>query len=942
MDPIAALQQLDQECIAWANHHAHSCNLIASLLNITRQREQTLHQWQQQQQAEKSCSSTHRQTSTTLLPSASLQLLVHKQSLEVESVIAQLYDTINVFKNVVQGLVTLERQVETALQQMDISTLLDTTHTQARQQPSLSESLAESQPASSRTSIPAKPLSTTAASSDPDPSFRLVDTAEISPLEVLDWVGRVRAMYAQELNLKQAQIHPAMTALDRFETLADLQKTWGLQTKIDFGLEQEIVERIKAYRRGHSRYAVPGYGARRGENWGRGRFSKTHQGGTTMPFHEENEYPHLGPTPPRGSHANSHSRASSTSSRHSSFDASNCPDGVLKAVLESSLHAKQFFEDLLLSEPTFLRELDLTLAWCTTYNDLKLLRDAVLKIPQILKLRLDCQNQRGPKHELVYRGKRANPLVHIMMQHKHLVLIDFVGVEGFFSRSSVSSFYPDPDNPTPGPIVTPAADKADTNGHAFVSPMQTYLREVHIDGDFDPKAHAQKLQILLDHSPRLLALTLSCKDLEFCSTVHTIRELVEPFKHFRFLDLTSPLFTTALDRQDPTCSFARFPQREDIKAGIDNPLNVIEKLGPDLETVTIDESFADEHCHALERVTRERSKLKLIEMRIGFALLTNSAITEEGQQSLTMILRRDPPQLQPPQPQPHQPQPHQPRTLGQDYLQVPGQHQPHPAQQPQPQAQQQQQQRPTELIFAISHDRTDWFTFLGGVLDRACAIRISNHSLNKWLPLLEQALKSSSADSNGCKNNQSTNTLTLGPTPNNASYSTSPSSSHHSSPNPGTQPPTLPIANNFLSHPTAYAIRVLEIRGTGGDLSSSTVASLARLLSLATHIEILSLAAFDITNATDWETTLKAVSLSDLKELSLEETNVDGHQIALLMNRMPMPMPMPVPKAAAGQVKLNMAPLKLLHLTKTNLKPQDVTGLRAAMKERIPNCRLVV
>ncbi|KAF9946190.1 hypothetical protein BGZ72_000554 [Mortierella alpina] len=667
-----------------------------------------------------------------------------------------------------------------------------------------------------------------------------------------------------------------------------------------------------------------------------------------MPFHEENEYPQLGPTSPRGAHPNSHSRASSTSSRHSSFDASNCPGGVLKAVLESSVHAKQFYEDLLLSEPTFLRDLDLTLAWCTTYNDLKLLRDAVLKIPQILKLRLDCQNQRGPKHEIVHRGKRANPLVHIMMQHKHLVLIDFVGVEGFFSRSSLSSFYPDPDNPTSGPVVPSASDRASTNGHAVVSPTQTYLREVHIDGDFDPKAHSPKLQILLDHSPRLLALTLSCKDLEFCSTVHTVRELVEPFQHFRFLDLTSSLFSVALDRQDPACAFAKFPQREDIKAGIDNPLNVIEKLGPDLETVTIDESFADEHCHALERVTRERSKLKLIEMRIGFALLTNSAITEEGQHSLTKILRRDPPRLQQPQPQPQQQQ-QQPLALGQGLLQVPGQHPPQPAQQPQPQPQPQ----PTELMFAISHDRTTWFSFLGGVLDRASAIRISNHSLNKWLPLLDQSLNTTTPVNNGHNNNDSNsngngnnstnsgNTLTLSPMSINGSRMGSPSSTHHLSPNPGPQPLPLPIASNFLLQPTTCPIRVLEIRGTGGDLSSSTVASLVRLLSLAAHIEILSLAAFDINSSTDWETTLKAVSLTDLKELSLEETNVDGHQIALLMNRMPMPMP--APAAVAGQVKkLNTAPLKLLHLTKTNLKPQDVTGLRAAMQERIPNCKLIV
>jgi hypothetical protein len=205
MDALATLQQLEQEFSSWARQHAHSCNLLASLINITRQRDQTLTQWQQQQQQDQTRQPTQR---TTLLASSSLQLLIHKQTLEIEAVIQQLYETIEVFKKVVRAMTTLEKQVETAIQRIDLSKLLKTVS-----------------------------------------SPTLLDTAEISPLEALDWVSRVRYMYAQELSLKQSQIHPSMTSLNRFESLVDLQRTWGLQKQIDFGLEQEIEERIKTYQR---------------------------------------------------------------------------------------------------------------------------------------------------------------------------------------------------------------------------------------------------------------------------------------------------------------------------------------------------------------------------------------------------------------------------------------------------------------------------------------------------------------------------------------------------------------------------------------------------------------------------------------------------------------------------------------------------------------------
>ncbi|KAG0359928.1 hypothetical protein BGZ54_009766 [Gamsiella multidivaricata] len=235
MDTIAALQQLDQECTSWANQHAHSCNLLASLINITRQREQTLAQWQQHQQHQTQLTgqpySRHDSgNKKPLLASTSLQLLVYKQTTEIESIVYQLYDIIQLFKKALQGMTTLERQMEAAIHSMDTSKLLNT----------LNSSPSITSRTDSKSSIPMSELLSDSS---------LLDTAEISPLEALDWISRIRAMYTQELNVKQAQIHPSMTSLDRFETLVDLQRNWGLQKRIDFSLEQEIVERIKAYRR---------------------------------------------------------------------------------------------------------------------------------------------------------------------------------------------------------------------------------------------------------------------------------------------------------------------------------------------------------------------------------------------------------------------------------------------------------------------------------------------------------------------------------------------------------------------------------------------------------------------------------------------------------------------------------------------------------------------
>ncbi|KAF9144780.1 hypothetical protein BG015_012104 [Linnemannia schmuckeri] len=169
-------------------------------------------------------------------------------------------------------------------------------------------------------------------------------------------------------------------------------------------------------------------------------------------------------------------------------------------------------------------------------------------------------------------------------------------------------------------------------GGAIQELPTTHLREVHIDGNFDPKAHVGKLKSLLERSPTSFALTLTYKDFNFTCAVYTVRELVSTYTMFRYLDLSSPQFSAVFNRMDLTSASAKAPQKEDLKPNLslDNSLVVSERFGTDLETLLIDDSFANVHVQLLERVTSERRKLKLLDMRNGFAMVSKSAITEAG------------------------------------------------------------------------------------------------------------------------------------------------------------------------------------------------------------------------------------------------------------------------------------------------------------------------
>ncbi|KAF8940786.1 hypothetical protein BGZ47_007608 [Haplosporangium gracile] len=181
-------------------------------------------------------------------------------------------------------------------------------------------------------------------------------------------------------------------------------------------------------------------------------------------------------------------------------------------------------------------------------------------------------------------------------------------------------------------------------------------------------------------------------------------------------------------------------------------------------------------------------------------------------------------------------------------------------------------QPPTELIFAFSRDRLACFPFLGTVLDRTSAIRVDFHSINKWLSPLDQSILL---------------------------------------PNP-----------HALSQPLGGSTEEqLWRKSVAQQQLSSWMASYNPSAILTTD----QIKSSDPPPTMDWDSVLGSIELKELKQISLHETNIDGRQLALFMNRATME-----------------SSLKAVHLIKTDLKGQDVEGLRRAIDERTLGRRLVV
>ncbi|KAF8933853.1 hypothetical protein BGZ58_006080 [Dissophora ornata] len=284
--------------------------------------------------------------------------------------------------------------------------------------------------------------------------------------------------------------------------------------------------------------------------------------------------------------------------------------GELKLILKPTKHATGVHQLTLMTQLKHTRALHVVLDWDTTYHDLCFLRDCVVGMEQLRTLTLDCRDHTGPTTDLVNRGKRGDPLAHMLMASS-LQYIKLKGAEGLFTRSM-----------------------------AFAAVHPTRLQYVHLDALFDPKLHTSKLQTLFKMSPKLITLSLGCSKINFCGTIALVKDLLITHKHFRILNLSCPTFKIKLDRTEPGSPLLDRTRIETVPVAWE--AFVLEQYGTYLHELVIDNSFKDDSMVILDRISHrpEDFKLRRIDVDVDWEAFSFSGLTPVGMRLLTSAIKR--------------------------------------------------------------------------------------------------------------------------------------------------------------------------------------------------------------------------------------------------------------------------------------------------------------
>ncbi|KAF9207802.1 hypothetical protein BGZ49_010548 [Haplosporangium sp. Z 27] len=291
----------------------------------------------------------------------------------------------------------------------------------------------------------------------------------------------------------------------------------------------------------------------------------------------------------------------------------------LRLVLKASNTHKGASLIALLSSIKHVQELDITLDWDTSIQNLQSLQYYILGLKKLKGLRLDCGDPKRQKNGLLNRGKRADPLVPILINSSNdLEVLDLVHAEEIFAKSST---------------FVSISDSTITT---------TQLRQVHIDAFFDPKAHSEKLEIIFEKSPYLKILSLKCSKLDFCGTVELVKDLLQTHKRFQVLNLTSPNFEMTLDRSEPGSALLD-PVRSELPPEPCESV-VLKRYGVDLDMLLIDDNFTDEDISTLDEITQQDSlqdlKIRQIDICVDRNTFSFSKMTASGMKTLAKILHR--------------------------------------------------------------------------------------------------------------------------------------------------------------------------------------------------------------------------------------------------------------------------------------------------------------
>ncbi|KAF9584906.1 hypothetical protein BGW38_004749, partial [Lunasporangiospora selenospora] len=185
--------------------------------------------------------------------------------------------------------------------------------------------------------------------------------------------------------------------------------------------------------------------------------------------------------------------------------------GKVRIRLSSSMGARQFYDAL--EQAKFIQELMLMLDWDTSFEDLKTLRDTMLR-SNVVSLKLDLCQKLGPSRDILNRSRRSDPILQMLGDTK-LQSFSLEHCDGFWGRiskpSALSSF---------SSSVTPTISSSD----ASASPIGRFpnsgnaiyhLRTLSIVGQMENwKTEQYRLEEFLRQCPRLVQLHLQCTDID--------------------------------------------------------------------------------------------------------------------------------------------------------------------------------------------------------------------------------------------------------------------------------------------------------------------------------------------------------------------------------------------------------------------------------------------
>ncbi|KAG0055697.1 hypothetical protein BGZ83_007704 [Gryganskiella cystojenkinii] len=281
-------------------------------------------------------------------------------------------------------------------------------------------------------------------------------------------------------------------------------------------------------------------------------------------------------------------------------------DKKLNLVVKASKSASLIYYSQAIAKIKNAQELDLTVDCDTSNEDLEALGHNLVEMT-LRKLILNLGNHTGPAIELFNRSKRMDPIVHVLLTNRQLEVVHLAQVEGFFSKSS-----------------------------PFRELKPTSLQEIHLDSLFDPKAHVEKLIILIKQSPLLKTLSLTCAKAGFCETIELVKEIITSHTYFQYLNVSCPVIRATFDRAEPG-SCLLDPVAPPSSA---TETMVLSRYWRDLEAIIFDDSYKNEHVALTARLLHEQeTKLKKFIISRNERICAFEDITEAGFTSLTAVAK---------------------------------------------------------------------------------------------------------------------------------------------------------------------------------------------------------------------------------------------------------------------------------------------------------------